>query len=188
MARLAEALGTTRQRILKADAVALDAQREFYATLRCRGREVLAMLDEIALQDESPPAGVIIGRPYNVCDLSVSQDLPYKLRKIGVLAVPMDFLSLETMDLTDRYENMFWRSGQDILAAGRRIRRDPRLQAIYISSFICGPDSFLINYFRHTMRGKPFLELEIDDHTADAAIVTRCEAFFESLRMRESKQ
>jgi len=79
---------------------------------------------------------------------------------------------------------MFWRSGQDILAAGRLIRQDPRLQAIYINSFICGPDSFLISYFRHAMRGKPFLELEIDDHTADAGIVTRCEAFFESLKMR----
>jgi hypothetical protein len=38
------------------------------------------------------------------------------------------------------------------------------------------------------MRGKPFLELEVDDHTADAGIVTRCEAFFESLEMREGWQ
>ena len=30
---------------------------------------------------------------------------------------------------------------------------------------------------------KPFLELEIDDHTADAGIITRCEAFLESLKM-----
>ena len=130
------------------------------------------------------PTAVIVGRPYNVCDLSVSQDLPYKLHKIGVLAIPMDFLPLETVDLTDRYENMFWRSGQDILAAGRLVRHNPRLQAIYINSFLCGPDSFLVSYFRHEMRGKPFLEIEIDDHTADAGIVTRCEAFFESLRIQ----
>jgi predicted CoA-substrate-specific enzyme activase len=184
LARLARELGVTRQRVLKADAAALDAQRAFYAALRRRGREVLDMLEEAASQGEETPAAVIVGRPYNVCDLSVSQDLPRKLHKIGALAIPMDFLPLETVDITDRYENMFWRSGQDILAAGRLIRQDPRLQAIYINSFICGPDSFLISYFRHTMRGKPFLELEIDDHTADAGIVTRCEAFFESLKMK----
>jgi hypothetical protein len=31
------------------------------------------------------------------------------------------------------------------------------------------------------MGDKPFLELELDDHMADAGVVTRCEAFFESL-------
>jgi predicted CoA-substrate-specific enzyme activase len=184
LARLAQELGVTRQRILKADAAALDAQRAFYVALRRRGRETLDMLDDLASQDRDLPAAVIVGRPYNVSDLSVSQDLPYKLQKIGVLAIPMDLLPLETVNLTDQYENMFWRSGQDILAAGRLVRRDPRLQAIYINSFLCGPDSFLVSYFRHTMRGKPFLELEIDDHTADAGIVTRCEAFFESLQMQ----
>jgi hypothetical protein len=33
------------------------------------------------------------------------------------------------------------------------------------------------------MEPKPFLELEMDEHTADAGIVTRCEAFLESLSM-----
>jgi predicted CoA-substrate-specific enzyme activase len=188
LTRLAKSLGATRQRVLKADAAALEAQRGFYKALRLRGREVLTTFGAAASQGDELPGSVIIGRPYNVCDLSVSQDLPHKLRKIGVLAIPMDYLPLETVDLSDRYGNMFWRSGQDILAAGRLIRQDPRLQAIYINSFICGPDSFLINYFRHTMRGKPFLEIEIDDHTADAGIVTRCEAFFESLRMRRERQ
>ena len=32
------------------------------------------------------------------------------------------------------------------------------------------------------MAGKPHLELEIDEHTADAGLVTRCEAFIESLQ------
>jgi len=40
-----------------------------------------------------------------------------------------------------------------------------------------------MSFFRNIMADKPFLELELDDHTADAGIITRCEAFFESLRM-----
>jgi predicted nucleotide-binding protein (sugar kinase/HSP70/actin superfamily) len=64
------------------------------------------------------------------------------------------------------------------------VRRDPRLHAIYLTCFNCGPDSFIINYFRRLMSGKPYLELEVDEHTADAGIITRCEAFLESLRIR----
>ncbi len=67
-------------------------------------------------------------------------------------------------------------------AVARLIRRDERLHALYVSSFGCGPDSFVIGYFRRLMVGKPFLELELDDHTADAGIVTRCEAFIEGLQ------
>ncbi len=102
------------------------------------------------------------------------------------MPLPMDYLPLKTIDISDRYNNMFWRGGQDILAAATFIRKEPRLQAIYLSSFGCGPDSFIINFFRRIMEGKPYLALELDDHTADAGIITRCEAFFESLRMENN--
>lgn len=174
---MADLFGISRKRITKADAVAMTAQRDFYTTIRQRGREVLANLDG------SQTAAVIVGRPYNVSDVSVCQDLPFKLRRLGVLAIPMDYLPLETVNIADHYESMFWRSGQDILAAAKLIQNDPRLHAIYMTSFNCGPDSFIISFFHKIMGSKPFLELEMDEHTADAGVVTRCEAFFESLQM-----
>jgi predicted nucleotide-binding protein (sugar kinase/HSP70/actin superfamily) len=78
---------------------------------------------------------------------------------------------------------MYWRSGQAILGTARMVSANPHLQAVYLTSFQCGPDSFLLTYFRQEMRGKPFLELEVDDHTAEAGIVTRCEAFLDSLHI-----
>jgi predicted nucleotide-binding protein (sugar kinase/HSP70/actin superfamily) len=97
----------------------------------------------------------------------------------------MDFLPLESVDISDDFDNMFWRSGQDILAAAKIIRDDPRLQTIYLTNFGCGPDSFILTFFSQIMNNKPFLELEIDDHTADAGVITRCEAFLESLQMSQ---
>jgi predicted CoA-substrate-specific enzyme activase len=173
--QLAGQLGVAKRRIGAAAAAAAAAQREFYAGLRQRGREVLERLDR------TRPAAVLVGRPYNACDPGACQDLPRKVRKLGVLPIPMDFLPLETVDVSARYGNMFWRSGQDILAAATLIRDDPRLHAIYLTNFNCGPDSFIISFFREIMGDKPFLELELDDHMADAGVVTRCEAFFESL-------
>jgi predicted CoA-substrate-specific enzyme activase len=173
---LAPALGVSARRIARAAEAAEEAQREFYRSVRRRGAEVMAGLGDDDL------GVVIVGRPYNIHDPGSNQDLPFKLRKLGVLPIPMDFLPLHTVDISDRYDNMFWRSGQDILAAAEIVARDPRLQAIYVTNFNCGPDSFITGFFRRVMGRKPYLELEIDDHTADAGLITRCEAFLDSVR------
>ncbi len=174
---LAKQLGVPPRRAIEADKVAMQAQKAFYQAIRERGRAVLASLAADQL------AAVIVGRPYNTSDRSVCLDLPFKIRKLGFLPIPMDFLPLDEVDFSNAYNNMYWRSGQDILAAATIVRNDPRLQAIYVSSFNCGPDSFITSFFSRIMGDKPYLELEIDEHTADAGIITRCEAFFDSLTM-----
>jgi len=178
---LARDLGVPPRHVLKAADAGAAAQTAFIEAVRRRGRQVLEELRT------GRPAVVIIGRAYNTCDLGICQDLPLKIRKLGVLPIPLDFLPLSSVDISHRHRDMYWRSGQDILAAASLIAADDRLQAIYLTSYNCGPDSFIISYFRRTMGSKPFLELEVDDHTAEAGIVTRCEAFFDSLDLtRES--
>jgi len=178
---LAPVFRVSKRRIDEADEMGLAAQREFYAALRARGRDVLGQLDG------GPPAAVIVGRTYNTNDPGANLDLPLRLRKLGVLPIPIDFLPLDSVDITDAFPTMFWRSGQDILAAARLVAREPRLQAIYLTNFACGPDSFLLSFFRRLMDGKPFLELEIDEHTGDAGVITRCEAFFDSLNLTNGR-
>jgi predicted nucleotide-binding protein (sugar kinase/HSP70/actin superfamily) len=78
--------------------------------------------------------------------------------------------------------DMYWGYGQKILRAAEIIKRDGRLFAIYLSNFSCGPDSFLMPFFKDIMGDKPCLQLEIDEHSADAGVVTRIEAFLESLK------
>ena len=77
--------------------------------------------------------------------------------------------------------SMYWRYGQRILAAASAISEDPRLNAVYLTNFGCGPDSFIMKYFRCEMKGKPYLTIEIDEHSADAGAITRLEAFLDSL-------
>ncbi len=166
------------RRLRRAIAKAWRAQLDFEEACRARGREVLAGLGP------NQRAMVLVSRPYNGCDAGVNLDVPGKLRKLGVLAIPMDFLDLRVRaDANDRvFAGMYWKYGQRILRAGKIIRDDKRLYAVYLSNFSCGPDSFLINYFKRVMAPKPSLVLEIDEHSADAGVVTRLEAFLESLR------
>jgi predicted CoA-substrate-specific enzyme activase len=151
-----------------------EAQRAVHDAIERRGIEILGGLKERAI--------VIIGRPYNGCDRGVNLDLPKKLRDLGVLSIPMDFLPLSTVDISQDWPNMYWRWGQKILSAAEIIRRHPFLNALFITNFGCGPDSFIIEYFKKKMGYKPFLQIEIDEHSADAGIITRCEAFLDSIR------
>jgi predicted nucleotide-binding protein (sugar kinase/HSP70/actin superfamily) len=173
--RLAAEFGSSTRDADRAVQAAFTAQDDFRVRLARYGRELLASLDGTA------PAAAVVGRPYNVNDLGANLDLPLKLRKIGVIPIPVDLLPLDDVALPASHADMFWRSGQDILRAGTLLRDDPRLHAIYITNFNCGPDSFLLSFFRERMGNKPFLELELDEHTADAGLITRCEAFFDSL-------
>ncbi|MFQ6079462.1 MAG: acyl-CoA dehydratase activase-related protein, partial [Thermodesulfobacteriota bacterium] len=151
-------------------------QKKFYDTLIQRGREVLEGLKP------GERAMVIVGRPYNSCDSGINLEVPKKLKELGMLALPMDYLPLDSASRKEGIKEMYWRYGQRILSAAHLIRENRHLQAVFISNFGCGADSFIFHFFRDTLRGKPFLQLEIDEHSADAGVITRCEAFLDSLK------
>jgi len=157
-------------------------QALFFQSMLNRGKTAL---DQVGPTDK---VMVIVGRPYNSCDSGVNLEIPKKLRDLGVLSIPMDFLPLESVAPTEEIREMYWRYGQRILAAGKVIKEDPRLYAVYISNFGCGPDSFISHFFRDLSKGKPYLQLEIDEHSADAGAITRCEAFLDSLKNVEAKK
>ncbi|MEE9605359.1 MAG: acyl-CoA dehydratase activase [Candidatus Scalindua sp.] len=179
--QFAREIGKRGNKVEKAIKKSLDVQKNFYTKLEDRGKEVLDNLgdDETAL--------VIISRPYNGCDSGVNLDLPDKLREMGILAIPMDSLTLDLDDISKDYPNMYWKYGQKILAAARVVARDKRLYALYITNFGCGPDSFISKFFPKEVGGKPYLMIDIDEHSADAGVMTRCEAFLDSLKNARTK-
>ena len=173
MQMLGASLGKGRAAVKRAQGVARQAQEKFRHAINEHGRAVLSAIKP------GEKAIVLIGRSYNTCDPGVNMNLPAKIRDLGIQAIPMDFLPLHDVD--SALENMYWLSGQKIMAAGRIIREHPNLYPVYITNFGCGPDSFITHFFRHEMSGKPFLQLEIDEHSADAGAITRIEAFLDSL-------
>jgi predicted CoA-substrate-specific enzyme activase len=173
---LGKELGVSAFKVNRAMLKAQQAQQTYYERLNARGREIL---------DSLPEDGrlmILIGRPYNALDPGMNLNLHRKLRQLGVLAVPMDFLPVDKVDQLDEIKPMYWRFGQKILGVAELIRQDPRLYGIYITNFGCGPDSFIQHFFKDRMRGKPYLEIEIDEHSSDVGAITRLEAFLDSLK------
>ena len=107
---------------------------------------------------------------------------------MNVLSIPLDFLPLEEENIFDVYPGMYWPNGQKILQATRIIAKNKKLFAVYLSNFRCGPDSFLLHFVKKEMNGKPFLHLEVDEHSADAGMITRIEAFLDSLKGWKTNQ
>jgi len=179
---LAAEMGVTGPRVARSIDAAHAAQGSFYQAVQKRGREVLAALPD------NTPSMVIVSRPYNGCDSALNLNIPEKLRDLGVLAIPLDFLPMADPTLSSDFPDMYWRYGQRILAAARTIAADPRLHAVYITNFGCGPDSFISKFFAREMKGKPFLTIEVDEHSADVGAITRCEAYLDSLEhVREAE-
>ena len=174
--RVFKPLGIRKNAAVKAMGAAEKAQEQFSALVKARGAEIISSLRQ--------RTAVIVGRPYNAFESGMNLNIPKKLSDLGVLAMPMDFVPASSLQIHDKWPNMYWKSGQRILKAARFIREHPHLYAVFIGNFSCGPDSFILKYFKEEMRDKPFLQIEIDEHSADAGAITRCEAFLDSIRQR----
>ncbi len=168
-------LGVSRRANERATDAAYAAQREFQARLLEAGREALEILDHTG-----EPGVLLVGRGYNIYDRSINCDIPRKLRhRYGANVIPIDFLVTGREPIADLHPNMYWASGQRILAAARLASTRPNLHVIYLSNFKCGPDSY-IKHFTREAAGAPLLVLQFDGHGNDAGYMTRCEAYLDS--------
>lgn len=162
--------------IERAMALAQASQDRFIRAIKSKGLEVLR-----ETSDSNNPFIVIVGRAYNAFDPGMNLEIPKKLANLGVIAIPMDFLPIEQVRLFEHWPNMYWRAGQRILRAAKIISKEKNLYPIFIGNFSCGPDSFILKYFKKELGNKPLLHIEIDEHSADAGVITRCEAFLDSI-------
>ena len=131
---------------------------------------------------------VLLGKPYNSTDPHLNLGLIEKLIAQNVMPIPIDMLDLTPYNIFANYRNMYWPNGQKIIAAAQLVAQTDGLYAVYLSNFRCGPDSFIWHYVTEELKGKPFLHLEVDEHSADAGMVTRIEAFLDSLKGSEQNE
>jgi predicted CoA-substrate-specific enzyme activase len=169
-------VGRTSREVKEAVNSAFEAQDAFAQAVRRRGEENLSEWRGRA------PLLVIVSRPYNGCDPGLNLNIHQKLRDLGVLPIPLDFLPLEDKHNLGQWKGMYWGYGQKILATAEFLRENTDLHAIYLTNFGCGPDSFITHFFRQHLKGIPFLTIEIDEHSADVGVLTRVEAFLDSLK------
>ncbi len=170
-------LRISEKEVARAFQKAVEAQDEFEKQLKELGRK---FLDETANR-----VGIVIfGRSYNAFSSIANLNIAKKISSYGYPVISFDALPYEE---ETGFEGMYWAWGEMILKAARFVKKHPNLYPVYITNFSCGPDSFVLTYFKYVMKGKPALILELDSHTSDTGVETRLEAFFDIVNVRQGK-
>ncbi len=168
--QLGKRLGIRKNRIEEAVSYAIIKQERFQRDLYKKGKEILSNVKD------DDPILIVTGRPYNMYDDRVNLRLGQNLSKIGFLALPMDFFDLSSINLSD-FPSMYWGLGSRILRAARLISITPNYFGLHLTNFSCGADSFIEHFYKYIMGDKPYLILELDEHSAVAGVMTRLEAY-----------
>ena len=172
MIKAALKMGISRKIAKRAFDNALKQQMACFAEIKATGRKAMAELEA----DPDKFAVILFSRPYNGFVEEAHMGIPHKFASRGIPVIPLDFLEI---DAEHSKRHMYWGMGKLIMKASRLVERHPQLFGTYITNFSCGPDSFVVGYFREIMGRKPSLTLELDSHTADAGLETRVEAFLD---------
>jgi len=172
---MAKQLGISRKKNDQALELAYEAAKEFKKKIQQQGKEAVA-----TVLDNNDKAIIFLGRPYNLYDKLVNLNIPSKLRQqYGINVIPLDFLSVDEIDIKDLNDNMYWNYGQKIIKTARWTSQHKNFHLIYITNFKCGPDSYIKHYIKEAAQ-KPYLIIQFDEHGNDAGIITRCEAYLDS--------
>lgn len=129
----------------------------------------------------------LIGHSYIVNDRFISMDLIKKLNNLDIGVITSEHVNSKDIAMHARglFKEPFWYFAQQYYGAALHLINSGNISGlIYISAFSCGVDSVVIDLIRSGIQDFPLLILKIDEHTGEAALNTRIEAFADILKRR----
>ena len=85
-------------------------------------------------------------------------------------------------------KKLFWSHAKQIFGSGNKFVKDPQVDGIiYLSCFGCGTDSMVQEMLARSAREqhKPYMVVTLDEHSGEAGLVTRLEAFLDMVERRK---
>jgi predicted nucleotide-binding protein (sugar kinase/HSP70/actin superfamily) len=130
----------------------------------------------------------LVGYPYILGDRRLSLDIAGKLTGLGLAVNPVWYCPPAGKN-PGLPKAIYWHHCRGLASAAlaELAAAEPPAGMIFLSSFACGPDSLIgeILQRRAETAGIPFLSLALDEHSGEAGLVTRLEAFADMLRRRQ---
>lgn len=135
----------------------------------------------------------VVGHAYNVYDRHLSMDLVNRLRKAGGKVVTSEMLERHVIERELRRlpKRLFWSYEKEVVGSAFHFIHGGDVDGlIFLLSFACGPDSLtqvLIEYEARMHSNVPMMSLVVDEHSGEAGMATRVEAFIDMLRWQKGK-
>ena len=154
---------------------AMSSQEEFDHQIRPTQKEIQARAT-IAL----------VGHPYLLQDEYLNHRLIWHLENRAVRVFSSEMITRKEMRkfIYKIQASAYWTCEDEIIGAGAYfIERKDVDGIIIINAFGCGPDSTMVTFLENYARKfqKPILEIVLDEHTADTGLITRVEAFVDTI-------
>jgi predicted CoA-substrate-specific enzyme activase len=180
------------------DILDLDSKRAFHEAVKVQSAFTVESknIGENALADfkKFNKVFVLIGHSYIIHDKFFNLNLVKQLAKLGIPAIAADMLQLENNCDKARKIDLAWKTNNRAVNAIEFIHEynlvnKNRLIPIIMTQFGCAADSMLTPYLKDLLGNNPWMEVEVDEHNSITGLMTRCEAFWESVssESREEK-
>lgn len=126
----------------------------------------------------------LVGHPYNIYDEFINMSLVKKLNELGIGVITEEFTDKKTIQREAKklFKRPFWTFAKNSYGFSvNSVKEEVVDGIIYISSFACGIDSVIIELIKEKIKDFPLMILKLDEHTGEAGINTRIEAFTDML-------
>lgn len=172
---------------------AYNFQREIYEGKRSMHVETAWEFVPKVKEDEIilPNLGkvMLIGHSYIIFDRFSNGNIIQKLDELALEAITeKDILQNDRNTAVSKLELMkvpFWATLVNTLGAALNMK-DHVDGIVYMSSFSCGQDPFVIEMIKRHVDDLPFMVLKLDEHKGTAGFDTRLEAFADLLERRRA--
>jgi predicted nucleotide-binding protein (sugar kinase/HSP70/actin superfamily) len=144
-------------------------------------------------EDREPLTLAVVGHPYLLQDSYVNLSLMRRLRNMGTHLLTPDMLPQGAADqAVERLTGVaYWAYASSLVGAGACFLEDRGIDGLVaVVSFGCAPDSGLVPELAQAARqsGVPMLTLTLDEHSGDAGLITRIEAFVDLLERKKRQR
>ncbi len=143
----------------------------------------------------TPPRATIalIGHPYLLYDKYINHRLIHRLEQAGNKVLTPEMLTTEELEsaIAKLVGKAYWTYEEEVVGAGGHYLQSGADGVIGIMAFGCGPDSLMMDIVRRQaakLRATPFMSLTLEEHTAEAGMVTRVEAFTDMLYRKKMRR
>lgn len=131
----------------------------------------------------------VLGHGYSLYDQTISMNLIDRLRRMGCRIQVAETLDREAIEIKAAQipKRVFWTLGRKMVGSALLLEEQPDVDGIiYLACFGCGPDSMVGEIIERKLKNKPFMMITVDEHTGEAGMVTRLEAFCDMLLQRKA--
>lgn len=204
-------LGVSPLKVVSAAGVAVKKQKRF-EELSNKGygfrkalkhsitdKKIKDEMDELLIGDEALKSKktntlsiAVVGHSYVINDLYISSNLIPKLRDNGIKVFTSDMVSSNIIkDKISVMEKVpHWTFGNRVLGSVLHFSEMENVDGIiYVTPFGCSSDSLLKEYLDvHMKTKKAFMTITVDEHSGEAGLVTRFEAFLDMITLRKNKE